>query len=305
MGLTLRTITAILLLASTVAAQQPQTTTAPIVAVNAKYVQGAGIGYWATKGVGLTLNITAGTVNCANTMRTYAGGTLAMANNTTNYVYLDASSLCVPASNTSGFTSTTIPIATVVTSSGVISSVTDDRTLQSVPAAGGTGTVTTTGSPANNNLTCFSGATSITNCDLSGDVATSGGHVTTLGANFKRRGIPFAIGDPAASSALTVASTTTDYITVPFACTISAYNLLIDAGTITVKFWKVATGTAIPTSGNSINTSGVGISSGTAIHSTTLSDFTTTTVTQNDILAMNVTAVATAKYVNGVLQCDQ
>jgi hypothetical protein len=141
---------------------------------------------------------------------------------------------------------------------------------------------------------------------LTGDATTNAGAVaTTLGANFKRRAISFTIGDPGNSSALTVAATTTSYVTVPFACTISAYNLMIDAGTITVKFWKVATGTAIPTSGNSINTSGVGISSGTAIHSTTISDFTTTTVSQNDMMAMNVTAVATAKFVNGVLQCDQ
>lgn len=117
------------------------------------------------------------------------------------------------------------------------------------------------------------------------------------------RGIAFSIGDPGGST-LTVAATTTDYVTVPFACTISAYNLAIDAGTITVKFWKVATGTAIPTSSNSISTSGVSIASGTAIHSTTVSDFTSTAVAANDIMAMNVTAVATAKYVSGVLQCD-
>jgi hypothetical protein len=125
-----------------------------------------------------------------------------------------------------------------------------------------------------------------------------------LPSNTKIRGLSFSIGDPAGSG-LTVASTTTDYMTVPFACTISAYNLLIDAGTITVKFWKVGTGTAIPTVSNSINTSGVSISSGTAIHSTTLTDFTTTTVTANDIIAMNVTAVSTAKFANGVLECDQ
>jgi hypothetical protein len=47
-------------------------------------------------------------------------------------------------------------------------------------AAAGGGTVTTTGSPANGNLTKFSGATSITNGDLSGDVTTSGTLVTTL-----------------------------------------------------------------------------------------------------------------------------
>jgi len=40
--------------------------------------------------------------------------------------------------------------------------------------AGGTGTVTTTGSPASGNLVEFSGATSITNGDLSGDCTTSG-----------------------------------------------------------------------------------------------------------------------------------
>jgi hypothetical protein len=117
-------------------------------------------------------------------------------------------------------------------------------------------------------------------------------------------GLSFTIGDPAASSALTAASTTTDYLTIPFGCTIQAYNLVIDTGTITVKFWDVATGTAIPTSANSISTSGVGISSGTAIHSTTLSDFTTTTVNADDIMAMNVTAVSGAHYVNGVLQCQ-
>lgn len=47
----------------------------------------------------------------------------------------------------------------------------------------GGGTVTTTGSPANGNLTKFSGATSITNGDLSGDVSTTGTLVTTIGTN--------------------------------------------------------------------------------------------------------------------------
>jgi hypothetical protein len=117
-------------------------------------------------------------------------------------------------------------------------------------------------------------------------------------------GLSFSIGDPA-GAALTAGSTTTNYLTIPFACTINAYNLLIDGGTITVKFWKIATGTAIPTSGNSINTSGVGISSGTAIHSTSLGDFTTTAVAANDIMAMSVTVTATAKFVNGVLSCQE
>jgi hypothetical protein len=45
---------------------------------------------------------------------------------------------------------------------------------------GGSGTVTTTGSPASGNLSKFSGSTSITNGDLSGDVTTSGTLEATL-----------------------------------------------------------------------------------------------------------------------------
>lgn len=50
-------------------------------------------------------------------------------------------------------------------------------------APGGTGTVSTTGSPASGNLTKFSGAASITSGDLSGDVTTSGTLATTLAAS--------------------------------------------------------------------------------------------------------------------------
>ena len=46
-------------------------------------------------------------------------------------------------------------------------------------ASGGAGTVTTTGSPANGNLAAFSGASSITNGNLSGDCTTSGALSTT------------------------------------------------------------------------------------------------------------------------------
>jgi hypothetical protein len=42
------------------------------------------------------------------------------------------------------------------------------------------GTVTTTGTPANGNLTAFSGASTITNSNLSGDITTTGTLATTL-----------------------------------------------------------------------------------------------------------------------------
>jgi hypothetical protein len=47
-------------------------------------------------------------------------------------------------------------------------------------SGGGGGTVTTTGSPVNGNLTKFTGATTISNGDLSGDVTTSGTLATTV-----------------------------------------------------------------------------------------------------------------------------
>lgn len=56
------------------------------------------------------------------------------------------------------------------------------------PSAG-SGTVTTTGSPATGNLTAFSGATSITNVDLSGDCTTTG---TTAVTCTKTGGVNFA-----------------------------------------------------------------------------------------------------------------
>lgn len=84
------------------------------------------------------------------------------------------------------------------------------------------------------------------------------------------------------------------FYTAPYSGTITAYSIAVDAGTATVTTWKVATGTAVPTVSNSISTSGVALSSGTYVRSTTVSDFTTTTVTANDIFAFNISAVATA-----------
>jgi len=142
---------------------------------------------------------------------------------------------------------------------------------------------------------------------------TTAGAIALAGINASRQvvaatgntihGIVFPIGDQTNTTALTT-SNVSFYITVPMACTIQAYNLTIDAGTITVKFWKIATGTAIPTATNSISTSGVSIASGTAIHSATLTDFTTTSIAANDIMAMAVTAVSGAHQVTGVLQCQ-
>lgn len=76
-------------------AQQPQAQAGQeINPYNAKYVQGVGPGYWPTAGPTLTLNLAAGTAVCGNVVQTYAGGTLTLAPNATNYVYLNTANNC-------------------------------------------------------------------------------------------------------------------------------------------------------------------------------------------------------------------
>lgn len=99
-----------------------------------------------------------------------------------------------------------------------------------------------------------------------------------------------------------VANGSTIYLGCPYAGSITAYTIMVDTGTCTIKTWKVASGTAIPTVSNSISTSGVAISSGTAIRSTTLSDFTTTTVAANDLIAFNITAISGATKITFLLE---
>lgn len=114
-------------LSISVCAQQPQTSTAPLQDMNVRTVQGVGTGYWPTKGSGLVLNIAPGTVICVLVPTTYSGGTLTMANNTTNYIYLDLLASCVPATKTTPFVVGDIPQAQVTTAGGVITNIFDIR----------------------------------------------------------------------------------------------------------------------------------------------------------------------------------
>ncbi|HME01059.1 MAG TPA: hypothetical protein VKM93_27575 [Terriglobia bacterium] len=110
-------------------AAQPQQPPQQTVRMNVGSVQGVAPGYNATAGSGLTLNLSPGTVFCGGAIQSYAGGTLTMAPSATNYVYLNPSANCAPATNTSGFTAGLIPVATVVTGSAAITAVTDNRTM--------------------------------------------------------------------------------------------------------------------------------------------------------------------------------
>jgi hypothetical protein len=145
---------------------------------------------------------------------------------------------------------------------------------------------------------------------LTGDTTSSAGSCATTVANVggtaaatvKMRDFGTTFGDTS-GSALTSGSVV--YFTVPFACTIAAWNASVDAGTVTFDIWKIGTGTAIPTVTNTITASALpAISSGTSIHSTTLTGWTTS-VTANDIFGIQLKTVATAKFAQLDIQCNQ
>jgi len=122
------------------------------------------------------------------------------------------------------------------------------------------------------------------------------------GATGSNQGFGASFGSVASGSPALV--TDTAYLTVPHACTIAAWNITVNAGTATFDIWKVATGTSIPISSNSITASAQpGISTGTAIHGTTLTGWTTS-VSANDIVGINLKTVATATFASLVVECD-
>lgn len=100
-------------------------------------------------------------------------------------------------------------------------------------------------------------------------------------------------------------STGTAYITIPYGCTISAVNLLIDQGAATFTVWKIATGTALPTVGQTDSTAGLTITGQTASHSTNVSDFISTTVTANDIAAIHIVPSGGATWAQDFIECDR
>lgn len=117
--------------------------------------------------------------------------------------------------------------------------------------------------------------------------------------NAKKRIIGFCAGDGVNALATGKVS---GFFAATYAGTITGWNMTVDAGTAKMKAWKIATGTAKPTNANSINTAGVGISSGTHIRSSTVTDFTSVAVAIGDIFAFEISEVATAKEISGAIE---
>jgi hypothetical protein len=161
-------------------------------------------------------------------------------------------------------------------------------------------------------VTSYSGTTLVINVD------TTGGSGTFTSWNINVAGNVGATGSTPvlhhsfqylffnSGSALVASATAIGAFTVPAACTITSWDIDVSpSDTATVKTYKVATGTTHPTSTNSISTSGVSISSGGHLHSTTLTDFTTTSAAAYDIFAFALTAVGgTATQLTFSLECN-
>lgn len=166
----------------------------------------------------------------------------------------------------------------------------------------GSGTVTTTGSPANGNLAKFSGATSIVNADLTGDVTTSGTVATTIANGAvtptkqstagRIRQIGLTIGDGVNAISTGIYGD----ISVPFGCVITKVRLLADAsGSIVVDIWKDTYTNYPPVVGDSITASAKPtITTATKSEDSTLTGWTTT-ITAGDTLRFNVDSVTTIK----------
>lgn len=129
---------------------------------------------------------------------------------------------------------------------------------------------------------------------------SSGTGTNITGIPLPPRAIGCGVGDPAGSA---LATGVLCYIVAPSACTITSWDILVDSGTATAGIWKIATGTAIPTVSNSIVASAApAISTGTAVHSTTMTGWTTS-VSAFDVFGFNLTTTSGPKYIYVGVNC--
>lgn len=110
---------------------------------------------------------------------------------------------------------------------------------QQFSGTGSGGGVTTTGSPASGNLTKFSGASSVTNGDLSGDVTTSGTLATTIANN------AVTLAKLATQAADTVLANATTGSAVPTAVAVSASQFVGRTASSRVKGMSATEATAL------------------------------------------------------------
>lgn len=202
-----------------------------------------------------------------------SSGVLTVGHNTVTTI---SCSVCVTATGVAEFPKDSVPIATATFTANAwdVSGVSDKRVFLSTKVV-----------RQGTNISV------INNADGSDTVSVTG----------IPRAFGVAVGDPAGSA---LATGVLGYIVAVAACTITGWDIVVDAGTATVDVWKIATGTAKPTVANTITASAKpAISTGTAIASTTLTGWTTS-VSAGDILGFNLDIVATAKYITVDVRCQ-
>jgi hypothetical protein len=155
-------------------------------------------------------------------------------------------------------------------------------------------------------VTSYSGTTLVINVDTTGGSGTIASWNINVAGNVGVVKHAFQYLFYNSGAALVASTTAVGGFTIPVACTISSWDIDVSPNdTATIKTYKVASGTTHPTSSNSISTSGVSISTGGHVHSTTLTDFTTTSAAAYDVFAFVLTSVGgTATQVTFTLGCN-
>lgn len=98
---------------------------------------------------------------------------------------------------------------------------------------------------------------------------------------------------------------TISYTRVPYACTITGWSIIADAGTTTIDVWKIASGAALPTNANTITAAAEpALAVGNAIRSTAIPGWTTA-VAANDIVGFHVDAAAGATWIEVMVICSK
>ena len=239
-------------------------------------------------GVDITVGDLTGDVTTSGTMAT----TLANVNagsGTTG----DASHVAQITTNAKGLTTSQSSVAIALSASAITSgllALARGGTNADLSATGGTSQV----------LKQATAGAAITVAQLAFTDVSGAATLAQLPATAKVRG--FGATFDGGGAALVAGKTV--YMTIPYAATITAWNITVDTGTCTIDIWKIASGTAIPTIANTITASALpAISSGTAIHSTTLTSWTTS-IMANDIVGINLKIVSGATFVNIVIEAD-
>jgi Pectate lyase superfamily protein len=179
-------------------AQQPQAQLGqPIYPVNAKYANGVAPGYWPTKGNGLNLNLSAGTAGlCGNVSQAqrvvanYTGGTLQMAANATNYVYLSpvgphpaAAPTLTTSSSGGSLVAGTYKVYVTYTNPSGETVPNDINGESSIVTTGSSSTITITSPPASMNATGWNVYVSTVNGDSWNETKQNASPIA-LGSNY-------------------------------------------------------------------------------------------------------------------------